>query len=159
MSEHLWSWTSRKTLPSHSGAHLPHLQEILEELEGLGWGGRDLFGIELALEESLTNAIRHGNRLDASKEVLVECKASPERFWLRVSDQGVGFRPGAVPDCTADENLECPGGRGLALIQAYMTRVEHNECGNCVTMEKIRETIATAPPSCHPCEPDESPPK
>ena len=107
-------------------------------LKGLGWDGRDLFGVELALEESLSNAIRHGNQLDASKQVLVECKVSPERFWLRVSDEGAGFQPQMVPDCTADENLECPGGRGLALMKAYMTRVEYNPCGNCVTMEKTR---------------------
>jgi serine/threonine-protein kinase RsbW len=128
----------QKELPSRSGAHLPYVQQILDELRSLGWEGRDYFGIEMALEESLTNAIRHGNRLDESKHVLVECKASPERFWLRVTDEGPGFRPEAVPDCTADENLECPGGRGLALIKAYMNRVEYNTSGNCVTMEKTR---------------------
>jgi serine/threonine-protein kinase RsbW len=114
------------------------MQEIVQVLKGLGWDGRDLFGVELALEESLSNAIRHGNRLDESKLVLFECKASPQRFWLKVRDQGVGFRPEAVPDCTADGNLECPGGRGLALMRAYMTHVEYNARGNCVTMEKTR---------------------
>jgi serine/threonine-protein kinase RsbW len=114
------------------------MQQVLDELKRLGWDGRDLFGVELALEESLSNAIRHGNRLDESKQVLLECKASPKRFWLRVCDEGSGFQPQLVPDCTADENLECPGGRGLALIKAYMTHVEYNECGNCVTMEKTR---------------------
>jgi serine/threonine-protein kinase RsbW len=138
MSEHRWSWTSKKKLPSRSGAHIPHLQEILEQLTAAGWSGRDLFGIELALEESLSNAIRHGNRFDESKSVLVECKVSAEQFWLRVTDEGPGFRPQAVPDCTADENLDCPGGRGLALIQAYMTRVEYHGCGNCLELEKIR---------------------
>ncbi len=138
MSEHRWTWISEKKLPSRKGAHLSHLEEILQELERLGWNGRDFFGIQMALEESLTNAIRHGNRLDESKEVLVECKLSGEKFWLRVTDEGSGFQPREVPDCTADENLECPGGRGLALIKAYMTRVEYNQCGNCVTMEKTR---------------------
>jgi anti-sigma regulatory factor (Ser/Thr protein kinase) len=55
-----------------------------------------------------------------------------------VKDEGNGFRPHAVPDCTADENLECIGGRGLALMKAYMTNVEYNVLGNCVTLEKIR---------------------
>ena len=77
MSEHAWSWTSRKKLPSRRGAHVPCMQEILDKLEELGWDGRDLFGVEMALEESLTNAIRHGNRLDESKQVDVECKAQP----------------------------------------------------------------------------------
>jgi serine/threonine-protein kinase RsbW len=114
------------------------MQEVVQVLKELGWDGRDLFGVELALEESLSNAIRHGNRLDESKHVLFECKASPQKFWLKVRDQGAGFRPEAIPDCTADSHLECPGGRGLALIKAYMTHVEYNERGNCVTMEKTR---------------------
>jgi serine/threonine-protein kinase RsbW len=146
MSQPIWSWTSRKELPSRKGAHQEHLEEILRELERLGWDrdGRDYFGVLMALEESLTNAIRHGNKCDESKRVLVECKASPDRFWLRVTDEGPGFKPQAVPDCTADENLGCPGGRGLALIQAYMTFVQYNECGNSVTMEKTRVISAAS---------------
>jgi serine/threonine-protein kinase RsbW len=120
------------------------MEEIIAELEQLGWQDADLFGIRMALEESLTNAIRHGNCLDESKLVAVECKVSPERFWLRVEDEGPGFCPQDVPDCTSEENLGCPGGRGLALIKAYMTSVEYNEAGNCVTMEKTRS--AAAPP-------------
>jgi serine/threonine-protein kinase RsbW len=138
MSEHDWSWTGRASFPSRTGAHEPFMREVLAQMAQLGWTKSDLFGIEMALEESLTNAIRHGNRLDEAKQVVAECKTSRERFWLRVQDQGPGFRPERVPDCTADENLECPGGRGLALIKAYMTYVDYNECGNCVTMEKVR---------------------
>lgn len=138
MSEHRWSWVSETRLASRKNAHLPHMEEILRALEQLGWNGRDYFGVEMALEESLSNAIRHGNRCDESKHVHVECKASPERFWLRVTDEGNGFQPLTVPDCTADENLECPGGRGLALMKAYMTLVEYSPRGNCVTMEKTR---------------------
>lgn len=138
MSEHAWSWTKCTSFPSRQGAHQPCMQEIVAELERLGWADRDLFGIHLALEESLSNAIRHGNRLDPAKLVKVECKASPNRFWLRVKDEGCGFRPEKVPDCTAQENLECPGGRGLALMKAFMTHVEYNKDGNCVVMEKVR---------------------
>jgi serine/threonine-protein kinase RsbW len=156
MSDQSWSWTSKTSLPSRRGAHYALMEEILEALKGLGWEGRDLFGVQLALEESLTNAIRHGNQLDESKLVGVEWKASPQRFWLRVRDRGKGFQPDRVPDCTSDENLECPGGRGVALIRAYMTWVEYNKRGNCVTMEKSRSIDATGTPVCRPCEPDES---
>jgi serine/threonine-protein kinase RsbW len=143
MSEHRWSWTGRASFPSRRGAHEPFMQEVLAQMAELGWSKSDLFGIEMALEESLTNAIRHGNRLDESKLVVAECKTSSERFWLRVQDQGPGFKLEHVPDCTADENLQCCGGRGLALIKAYMTRVDYNECGNCVTMEKHRAAAET----------------
>jgi serine/threonine-protein kinase RsbW len=143
MSEHAWSWTDHTTFPSRWGAHEPFMRQVLAQLTALGWSNSDLFGIEMALQESLTNAIRHGNRLDESKQVVAECKAAPDRFWLRVQDQGAGFKPQHVPDCTADENLECCGGRGLALIKAYMTRVDYNDCGNCVTMEKVRVAAGT----------------
>jgi serine/threonine-protein kinase RsbW len=156
MSDHRWSWTAVRSLPSRPDAHVPLMVEILDELKKLGWDGRDSFGVELALAESLTNAIRHGNRLDETKQVFVECKLSPERFWIRVCDEGEGFEPLLVPDCTADENLECSGGRGLALIKAFMSHVEHNKSGNCVTMEKIRSGEACNQNHCRPCDAGDS---
>lgn len=140
MSEHSWSWTVHTSLPSQNGAHEPCVREVLAQLKLLGWADRDLFAVEMALVESLINAMRHGNRLDAKKKVVVECKASPERFWMKVQDEGPGFTPEKVPDCTSEENLERCSGRGLALIKAYMSNVEYNDCGNCVTMEKFRTT-------------------
>jgi serine/threonine-protein kinase RsbW len=138
-----WAWTTTATLPSRKGAHLPLLDEILARLTGLGWDGRDYFGIQMALEESLTNAIRHGNKLDESKSVQVECKASEDAFWIRVEDEGEGFQPNEVADCTDDEHLDCTGGRGMLLIKTYMTRVEHNQRGNRITLEKTRSRDTT----------------
>ncbi len=140
MSEHSWSWTVNTSLPSQHGAHEPLVREVLVQLKLLRWADRDLFAVEMALVESLINAMRHGNQLDARKKVTVECKASPARFWIKVQDEGLGFRPERVPDCTAEENLESCGGRGLALIKAYMSSVKYNESGNSVTMEKFRTT-------------------
>jgi serine/threonine-protein kinase RsbW len=159
MSDHRWSWTVVRSLPSRPDAQVPLMEEILDELKKLGWDGRDYFGVQLALAESLANAIHHGNRLDESKQVHVECKASDERFWIRVRDEGTGFKPQLVPDCTADENLESSGGRGLALINAFMSRVEHNERGNCVTMEKVRSDDAFNERHCRPCDGEGSTPK
>lgn len=134
-----WAWMTEATLPSKSGAHLPLMEEILDQLKQLGWDGRDYFGVQMALEESLSNAIRHGNGLDESKQVQVACKVSDQRFWLQVEDEGDGFIPNKVADCTSDEGLEATGGRGMLLIEAYMNEVKHNERGNQITMEKTRE--------------------
>lgn len=112
------------------------VQQILEVLTELDWQKTDLFGVHMALEESISNAIRHGNKEDPSKRVRVECQLSPDRFWAKVCDEGEGYDPGQIPDCCEDENLEATGGRGLTLIRAYMTSVEHSPCGRCVTMEK-----------------------
>ena len=125
-------------LPSSLTAYHDLVQQILSKLEKLEWQKSDLFGVHMALEESISNAIRHGNKEDPAKLVHVECQLSAERFWAKICDEGEGYDPKAVPDCCSPENLEVPGGRGLALICAYMTSVEHSQCGKCLTIEKLK---------------------
>ena len=126
-----------RVLPSNLTVYLDLVQEILSALEGYGWGKEHLFGIHMALEESLSNAVRHGNKHDPNKQVYVDCELSPNRFYIKIRDEGAGYDPCKVPDCCADENLEIPGGRGLALMRAYMDRVELSDRGTCVVMEKV----------------------
>jgi serine/threonine-protein kinase RsbW len=129
--------TLRASLPSKLTDYHAFIQSALEQLADLGWGKCDLFGVHMALEESISNAIRHGNKEDPSKFVDVECRLAPHRFWLQVCDEGPGFKPEVVPDCCAPDRLEVVGGRGLALMKAYMTRLHYNDQGNCLTMEKV----------------------
>lgn len=126
----------KRVLPSTLTAYHDFVQEVLEVLGGFGWSKEILFGVHMALEESISNAVRHGNKHDPSKSVHVECELSEKRFYARICDEGSGYDPNEVPDCCNQENLEIPGGRGLALIKAYMTSVEHRENGKCVILEK-----------------------
>lgn len=130
--------TINRALPSNLTDYLPFVEELLARLREYGWDPQPLFGIHMALEESITNAIRHGNKRDPDKQVFVECELSSQRFYICVRDEGSGYNPCAVPDCCADENLEIPGGRGLALMRAYMDTVELSDNGRCVCMEKVR---------------------
>jgi len=109
---------------------------ILPALAAKGYGERYLFAVKLALEESVINAIKHGNQLDSTKKVTIEFSVDDEKTVLSVTDEGEGFDPSAVPDPTKDENLEAFSGRGLVLMRAYMDKVEFNEKGNSVTMTK-----------------------
>jgi serine/threonine-protein kinase RsbW len=70
----------------------------------------------------------------------VICKSTPEKIWIKVSDEGPGFDPDAVPDCTDEEHIDSPNGRGIMLMRNFMSHVEYNECGNVVTMEKLRSS-------------------
>jgi serine/threonine-protein kinase RsbW len=130
--------TINRALPSNLTAYIGFVEDLLARLELYGWNKEELFGIHMALEESITNAIRHGNKHDPDKQVFVECELSPERFFICVRDEGTGYNPCTIPDCCADENLEVPGGRGLALMRAYMDHVELSDNGRCVVMEKFR---------------------
>jgi serine/threonine-protein kinase RsbW len=128
--------TLSTTLASNLLDYHRFIDAVADQLAELGWEYGDLFAVRMALEESISNAIRHGNKEDPAKRVHVDCRLSGERFWSKIVDEGPGFNPSAVPDCCAPDRLEVPGGRGLALIKAYMTSVQYNECGNCLTMEK-----------------------
>jgi serine/threonine-protein kinase RsbW len=84
--------------------------------------------VGVAIRESVINAIRHGNRSDASKHVFVEFStegpAEAVDLTVRVRDEGEGFDPSAVPDPLAPENLLKPGGRGIFLIRNFMDDVQ-----------------------------------
>jgi len=109
---------------------------ILSRLEALNYGERALFGVRLALEEAVINAIKHGNKMDKAKKVTVTYSITDKECVISVEDEGEGFDPSAVPDPTDDANLELPHGRGLVLMRAYMDEVSYNEKGNRVVMRK-----------------------
>ncbi len=98
---------------------------------------KDIFGIRLALEEALVNAIKHGNQMDRSKKVTILSVVQPERIDIHITDEGNGFDPGDVPDPTAIENIERPCGRGLMLMRHYMNEVTFAGRGNSVRMAKV----------------------
>ena len=113
---------------------------ILDALRPLGYSEQTLFGVRLALEEALVNAIRHGHRNDSSKTVHIRFQATEEQLLVEIRDEGPGFDPKGVPDPLSPENLERPGGRGVFLMRHYMTWVSFNDLGNCVTMCRSRST-------------------
>ena len=100
-------------------------EEIMILLRKLGFDDEDLADLHIAIEEGLANAIKHGNQLDASKQVKIE-----------IEDEGEGFNPEDVPDPTLEENLDKPSGRGLLLMRAFMDTIEYNDKGNRLRIEK-----------------------
>jgi len=92
------------------------------------------FAIRLALEEALSNAIKHGNQNDPRKIVRLEFRVDQSSVTINVEDQGFGFDPQAVPDPTEQENLQIPSGRGIVLMKSFMTEVTFLPPGNKVHM-------------------------
>ena len=126
------------TIPSDL-AEARRVQELIAEaLQTHAYTEHEIFAIKLALEEALVNAIKHGNQMDADKQVFVVYSVTAERFEIRITDEGSGFNPEDVPDPTLDENVERPCGRGLLLMRGFMTEVEYHGKGNSVTMAKVR---------------------
>lgn len=128
-----------EVIPSEISAAQQLQERVIRTLEDFDYSARDIFCIRLAIEEAVTNAIKHGNKRDASKNVFVRCQVDDSRVHLVVEDEGPGFSLDEVPDPTADENLDKPSGRGIRLMQSFLTSVEYNSRGNRVTLVKERE--------------------
>ncbi|HZV04460.1 MAG TPA: ATP-binding protein [Gemmataceae bacterium] len=117
---------------------VPVIEGLLGNLQSAGYCEKETFAVRLALEEALVNAIKHGHQSDPSKEVQLRYHHTPECLLIEIEDQGPGFKPEGVPDPFTPENLERPCGRGLLLMQRYMTWVRFNDAGNRVTMCRHR---------------------
>jgi serine/threonine-protein kinase RsbW len=95
----------------------------------------DIYGnIMIAITEAVNNAIKHGNRSDSSKNVSLSLSLDDSRIKFRVEDEGQGFDFENLPDPTAPENIEKPGGRGIFLMKHLSDEVEFIEGGRIVEL-------------------------
>ncbi|UCG48584.1 MAG: ATP-binding protein [Phycisphaerales bacterium] len=111
---------------------------ILSQVEQSGYSREDVFAVHLAIEEAFVNAVKHGNKMDASRTVKIEYTAGPEEIEIWLTDEGAGFDPDSVPDPRSGQNIYKPEGRGLLLIRSYMDEVSFNERGNSIRMVRYR---------------------
>jgi serine/threonine-protein kinase RsbW len=124
------------TIPSELSASRDVQKQIMRCVEDYHYGQQSTFAINLALEEGLANAIKHGNRRDPGKSVRIEAKITPELAEIVIEDQGKGFARKDVPDPCCDENLLKCSGRGILLMEAYMDKVKYSQGGRRVKMMK-----------------------
>ena len=90
----------------------------------------DIYGnIMIAVTESVNNAIRHGNKSDSKKNVDLSLRLSDGSIIFWVKDQGDGFDYTNLPDPTAPENLDQPGGRGIFLMKHLSDEVNFHDEG------------------------------
>jgi serine/threonine-protein kinase RsbW len=137
-SDEKWTWQCDQVIPNDAAVAERLLEDVLDRLDQLHWGKREISGVHMAVYEALINAIDHGNSSDKDKHVHVSCCLSPEKLRVEITDEGPGFDPDSLPDPTTPERLECPGGRGVFLMRNLMSRVEFRNNGNHVVLEKER---------------------
>jgi serine/threonine-protein kinase RsbW len=95
----------------------------------------DLYGnIMIAVTEAVNNAIKHGNGGNSAKNVLLSLTLNENLLKFVIKDEGPGFNHNELPDPTAPENLEKPGGRGIFLMKHLSDEVEFRENGKTVEL-------------------------
>ena len=139
------------------------IAKIRNDLRPFGFADEnELVQIAMALDEAFMNAVVHGN-LEVPSHLRSEDDGNPYRLLIEerktqapycdrrvffhlsadrggtqmtIRDEGPGFDPSSIADPTDPQNLQNMGGRGLMLINAFMTDVYHNPTGNEITMVK-----------------------
>ena len=127
----------QQKLPSRADAVCTFIADALEGInkEFLPTE-EDIFNIRLALEESLINAIKHGNKMSQDLMVDVAVISRGHRLIIIVKDQGEGFDFRHVPDPTDEDKLMKTSGRGIFLMRKTMDKVVFSDNGREVRMEK-----------------------
>ena len=110
---------------------------------------------ELVFDEALTNAIVHGNRLDAEKSVRVRLFADEERWGAIVEDEGDGFEPTQVPQVLGVESLLRESGRGIMIMDSYLDELIYSAEGNKAML--VRRRQAEPEPGTEPAEDTSAP--
>ena len=95
----------------------------------------DIYGnIMIAVTEAVNNAIRHGNKSESTKNVTLALSLENGLIKFKIEDEGNGFDYHNLPDPTAPENLEKPGGRGIFLMKHLSDEVTFKESGRVVEL-------------------------
>lgn len=95
----------------------------------------DIYGnIMISVTESVNNAIKHGNQNEASKNVSISLTLNETQISFKVEDEGKGFDYDNLPDPTAPENIEKPGGRGIFLMKHLADDVIFTKDGSIVEL-------------------------
>jgi anti-sigma regulatory factor (Ser/Thr protein kinase) len=110
---------------------------VVEMLQRKNWTDHDIMAVELAMQEAVANAIRHGCKNDPTKQLqcIVTCDESGE-ILIVVRDPGSGFDHSDVANPLDEANILKPSGRGIFLINGLMDEVGFSDGGRQLQMRK-----------------------
>jgi anti-sigma regulatory factor (Ser/Thr protein kinase) len=125
------------TIPADPGAILTLTDGVTQVLQEKHWAEKDVMAVELALQEAVANAIRHGCLGDPSKQL--QCSVTLDESGevvIVVRDQGAGFDHTTIANPLDPQNMLKPSGRGIFLINGLMDDVQFSDGGRELQMKK-----------------------
>lgn len=110
---------------------IPRLAEAVEAFcAPLAPARKDLFALQLALEEAVTNVINHGYTDGAPHSFTVELRARGRCITAVVSDDAPAYDPLARPevDTTLSLDVRPVGGLGVHLVKKLVDTAHYQRC-------------------------------
>ena len=106
------------------------------------------YNILLALQEMVTNVLRHGYQLDEQKPIEVVFELTDDQLEVELRDQGPAFDPLAYEADEPDVDMGMPsepGGYGIRIARMVMDELQyrHEDGWNCLRLTKCVRVIAS----------------
>lgn len=132
----------KETFMNTISIQVPSISENIRMIESFIDNARERFQLDddiygnimIAVTEAVNNAIKHGNLGNRSKNVHLTLSLQDSMIKFVIRDEGEGFNYENLPDPTAPENLEKPGGRGIFLMRHLSDEVEFKDEGRVVEL-------------------------
>jgi anti-sigma regulatory factor (Ser/Thr protein kinase) len=116
----------RFELNASSEALSPFRKELRQILTRAGWEKKTTEEILLAVDEALTNIIRHAYQGGTGK-MIVSVMVGDDRIEIVLEDRGKKFDPTQVPSPELPRHK--PGGLGVHFIRTIMDRMIYEDQG------------------------------
>lgn len=92
----------------------------------IGFDEESAYWINMAVRESVANAVEHGNKYDQQKSVDIRYTIGVDALRVTIRDYGEGFDPATLPDPLDPNNLLNPAGRGILYMRTSWTASNTN---------------------------------
>jgi serine/threonine-protein kinase RsbW len=108
---------------------------------------REIYAVQLATDEAVTNIIQHAFGGEGENEIEIECEVNPGKLIITLNDRGRAFDPSSVQEPNVKANLKDRkiGGLGMYLIRNMMDEVIYSstpEDGNTLRLVKHSEGVS-----------------
>ncbi len=109
-------------------------------------GERDIFAVQMAVDEAATNIIVHGYQEQEGATLSIACRKEADDLVIEMRDRGRPFDPCEVPEPDLHTPLEKrqEGGLGIFLMRRMMDRVEFSRQGDENVLTMVRHSTPGA---------------
>jgi len=112
--------------------YFPIARLFVQETAGMfGFEGDDLYKIVLAMEEAVTNVMKHAFEDDEHDTIDILCERVPLGMKIIIREKGIPFDPEQLPEYTPAVDLESisTSGMGIFLMRESMDEVSFHNLG------------------------------
>jgi serine/threonine-protein kinase RsbW len=119
---------------------------VRSEAESIGLSHADVFAVETAVDEAVSNIIEHAYQGENKGQIICTCKTDPESITIILEDSGKPFNPKLVPppDLKVPLKQRKEHGLGMFMMKKWMDEIHFEFCEDCnrLIMVKRKEKKA-----------------